>query len=86
MANQIAVEIEERGLSQAAARSMAGLKQPDVSRIVNGNVKEYSVWRLMTTLKALGYDIKIEIERGEPGGGRISARNPVDGERSITLA
>ena len=85
MANQIAVAIEERGLSQTTAGSMAGLKQPDVSRIVNGNVKEYSVWRLMTTLKALGYDIKIEIERGESEGGRISVRKPADEEWSITL-
>lgn len=86
MANQIAVALEQRGLSQAAAAKVAGLKQPDVSRIVNGNVKDYSVWRLLTALRALGYDISIEVQRLEQGGGHISVRNRADEGQSITLA
>ncbi|NKM92319.1 helix-turn-helix domain-containing protein [Rhizobium leguminosarum] len=86
MANQIAVAVEELGLSQAAAAELTGLKQPDVSRIVNGNVKEYSVWRLMMALKALGYEIAIEMQRRGQGGGHISARNRADEGQSITLA
>jgi predicted XRE-type DNA-binding protein len=85
LANQIAVAVEEMGLSQAAAAEMTGLKQPDVSRIVNGNVKEYSVWRLMTTLKALGYDIAIEVERLGQDDGHISVRNRADAGQSVTL-
>lgn len=86
MANQIAIAVEEMGLSQSAAAEMTGLKQPDVSRIVNGNVKEYSVWRLMTTLKALGYDIAIEVQRLSDGSGHISARNAAAAETAVTLA
>ncbi len=86
IANQIAVAIEEKGLSQATAAVITGLKQPDVSRIVNGNVKEYSVWRLMTTLKALGYDIAIEVQRLPEGSGHISARNTEDNSIAIALA
>jgi predicted XRE-type DNA-binding protein len=86
LANQIAVAVEELGLSQAGAAKMTGLKQPDVSRIVNGNVKEYSVWRLMTTLKALGYDMAIEVQRHPEGNGHIWARNRAEVGEAITLA
>ncbi len=86
MANQIAVAVEEMGLSQSAAAEMTGLKQPDVSRIVNGNVKEYSVWRLMTTLKALGYDIGIEVQRLQHGNGHISLRANAEGGQAVLLA
>jgi predicted XRE-type DNA-binding protein len=85
MANQIAVAVEEMGLSQAAAAEMTGLKQPDVSRIVNGNVKEYSVWRLMTTLKALGHEIAIEVHRVDRSGGHISVRNSAAGEPVVLI-
>ncbi len=69
LANQIAIAVEEMGLSQSAAAEMTGLKQPDVSRIVNGNVKEYSIWRLTTTLAALGFDIAIDLRRLPEGKG-----------------
>jgi len=32
-----------------------------LSRIVNGNVRNYSVWRLMTVLCELGHDVSIDI-------------------------
>lgn len=85
MANQIAVAIEKLDLSQAKAAEMTGLKQPDVSRIVNGNVKEYSVWRLMATLKELGYGIAIEV-RGREDGGYISVRDTADVNPSVPSA
>lgn len=84
MANQIATAVDEMGLSQSAAAEMAGLKQPDVSRIVNGNVREYSIWRLTSTLAALGFDIAIELRR-RPGG-KVTARNIADEGPAITLA
>jgi predicted XRE-type DNA-binding protein len=57
--------IQERKLRQsdvvrlAAAYDDASLKQPDISRILNGNVKGYSDWRLMRLLNALGEDVRL---------------------------
>jgi predicted XRE-type DNA-binding protein len=42
--------------------SLAGLKQPDVSKIVNGNVAGFSVWRLLQVLKGLGHKVTISVE------------------------
>jgi predicted XRE-type DNA-binding protein len=86
LANQIALAVGEVKISQAAAAEMTGLKQPDISRIVNGNVKEYSVWRLMNTLKALGYEIAIEVRRPLEGKGRISIRDKADEGIAVILA
>lgn len=36
-----------------------GLRQPDVSRILKGNVKGYSVWRLIRILNAMGEDVRL---------------------------
>ncbi len=36
-----------------------GIKQPDVSRILKGNVSGYSVWRLIRILNALGEDVRL---------------------------
>jgi len=67
LSRRIALEVEDRNLSQAAVAEMTGLKQPDVSRITNGLVKDYSVWRLMRVLSALGQDVAIEVfPSGEP--------------------
>jgi predicted XRE-type DNA-binding protein len=57
--------IQERKLRQsdivrlAASYDDASLKQPDISRILNGNVKGYSDWRLMRLLNALGEDVRL---------------------------
>jgi len=45
-----------------AVCDMTGLKQPDVSKIVNGNVAGFSVWRLLQVLKGLGQKVTISVE------------------------
>jgi predicted XRE-type DNA-binding protein len=54
--------MEDHGFSQADVCRMTGLKQSDVSRIENGNVDGYSVWRLLMTLKGIGQKVVISIE------------------------
>ena len=76
--NEIAVAIEQAKLSQSDAARMTGLKQPDISQIVNGNVKNFSVWRLMTTLQALGFDLDIEVQRSKKSEGQISVKTGTD--------
>lgn len=72
LSNEIALAIEDKALSQKAAAELTGLKQPDISRISNGNVDEYSVWRLMRTLSLLGKDIVIDIQQSSQQQGDIN--------------
>jgi predicted XRE-type DNA-binding protein len=53
--------IRERGLKQTDAAKVLGLSQPDVSRLLRGNFREYSVERLLRLLTALGRDVEIVI-------------------------
>jgi predicted XRE-type DNA-binding protein len=63
--------MEDRGLRQADVWRSTGLKQPDVSKIVNGNVSGFSVWRLLLVLKALGQHVTITV--AAPGDAPVPA-------------
>lgn len=86
LSNQIAIAVETLALSQTEAAKMTGLKQPDISRIVNGNVSEYSVWRLIRVLRDLGWNISIEVRPPSGGGGHIYAVNGTEGDEALPLA
>lgn len=51
----------------------AGVSQPDISRILRGNVNGYSESRLIVILAALGNNVSIVIQPTK-GHGRISVR------------
>ena len=53
--------IRQRGLKQVEAAKLLGLSQPDVSRLLRGNFREYSMERLLRLLTALGRDVDIII-------------------------
>ena len=53
--------IRQRRLKQVEAAKMLGLSQPDVSRLLRGDFREYSVERLLRLLTALGRDVEIVI-------------------------
>ena len=57
--------IRQRKLKQVEAAALLGLSQPDVSRLLRGNFRAYSVERLLRLLTALGRDVEIVIH--EPG-------------------
>jgi predicted XRE-type DNA-binding protein len=76
LANNIALVIEDRDLKQADAAKITGLAQSDISRIVNGVVKDYAVYRLMRVLAALGKDISIGITDSSMEHGMIVASEP----------
>lgn len=59
MANEIAVAVSDRGVTQIEVARMTGLAQPDVSRIVNGRVKDYSIERLLGVMTALGKNVHV---------------------------
>lgn len=72
-ANGIALAIEDARLTQARAAAMSGLGQPDISRIVNGQVKGFSLFRLMQTLAALGKDVRVGWSDADGDRGRVFA-------------
>ena len=55
--------IRQRGLKQVEAAKLLGLSQPDVSRLLRGNFREYSMERLLRLLTALGHDVDIVIRK-----------------------
>ena len=65
--------IRQRGLKQVEAAKLLGLSQPDISCLLRGNFREYSVERLMRLLTALGRDVEIVIrEPRSQRQGRLS--------------
>ena len=53
--------IRQRGLTQVKAAKLLGLSQPDVSRLLRGDFREYSMERLLRLMTALGRDVEIAI-------------------------
>jgi predicted XRE-type DNA-binding protein len=62
LVRRIADVIRKRNLTQAAAGEIIGLKQPDVSKILRGAFRGYSIERLLDFLIALGHDVEIVIK------------------------
>ena len=66
--------IRERRLTQAHAADLLGISQPDVSRLLRGNFRDYSVERLLRLLTSLGRDVEITIRKPRTRRqGRLSA-------------
>ena len=58
---------------QVEAARLLGLSQPDVSRLLRGSFREYSMERLLRFLTVLGRDVEIVIRRSRSQrGGRLS--------------
>lgn len=57
-----------RKLNQTKAGDLMGISQPEVSRMLRGLFREYSVERLMRFLTAFERDVDIVIRRREKGG------------------
>jgi predicted XRE-type DNA-binding protein len=55
--------IADRKISQQAAAKLVGLTQPQISRLMRGDTREFSYERLMRVLMALGQDVEITIRR-----------------------
>ena len=63
--------IRQRGLKQVEAAKLLGLPQPDVSRLLRGSFREYSMERLFRLLTALGRDVYIVIRECSERRGRL---------------
>jgi predicted XRE-type DNA-binding protein len=69
LAHQIYLIIKERGLKQNEAAELLGLKQPDVSALMNGKFVDFSVDRLLNLLVRLNQDVEIIIKPAPEGEG-----------------
>jgi predicted XRE-type DNA-binding protein len=63
--------MKARRLRQADAAEILGIRQPDVSRMLRGDFRQFSVERLLRFLVALGQDVEIVVRphvsaAGEP--------------------
>jgi len=59
--------LRSRRLKQSQAASVLGIKQPDVSKMLRGEFRQFSVERLLRFLVALGHDVQITIKPQRPG-------------------
>lgn len=53
--------IRERGLTQAQAADVLGVKQPDVSDLTRGKLARFSMERLERFLNALDMEVRIQV-------------------------
>ena len=58
--------IGQRSATEATAALALGLSQPELSRLLRGDFREYSLERLLRFLMALGCDIDIVIRPSGP--------------------
>jgi predicted XRE-type DNA-binding protein len=54
--------LKRRGLRQTAAAELFGVRQPDVSKMLRGEFRQFSVERLLRFLVALNQDVEIIVK------------------------
>lgn len=67
--------LKGRKLKQVEAAALLGVKQPDISKMLRGDFRQFSVERLMRFLVALGQDVEIRVRPSaapETLGGQLS--------------
>ena len=63
LARKLGSIIKHRHLSQTAAAKLLGIDQPKVSRLLRGQLKEFSMTRLLGFMLCLNRDIEIHIKK-----------------------
>jgi predicted XRE-type DNA-binding protein len=71
LARRIFLRVTQLRLTQTQVAKRLGLKQPDVSKLMNGRHTGFSAERLFRILNALDQDIQITI-RTKPSGAKRS--------------
>jgi len=75
--------MKARGLKQVSAAKLFGVKQPDISKMLRGDFRQFSVERLMKFLVALGQDVEIVVKphRGTRTAPQLRVGNEAEFER-----
>ncbi len=76
--------MKARGLKQMAAAKLFGVKQPDISKMLRGDFRQFSVERLLRFLVALGQDVEIVVKPHRST--RSAAKLRVTGETAGSAA
>lgn len=63
LARKLGSIIKHRQLSQTAAAKLLGIDQPKISRLLRGQLKEFSMTRLLGFMLRLDRDIEIHIKK-----------------------
>jgi predicted XRE-type DNA-binding protein len=69
---QIYKIIKERGLTQAQAGELLGIKQPHVSALMRNRAGNFSVGKLIEFLTSLGQDVEITVKSTRKAQGAMS--------------
>ena len=62
LVHRISMLIKRENLTQADAAKRMGISQPDVSKMLKGHFRPFSLERLMRFLNALGQDVEIAVK------------------------
>lgn len=63
LVSRISDLIRQRRLTQSDAAELLGIDQPNVSRLLHGQLSGFSYERLLRFLNALGCDVEIVVKR-----------------------
>src|SRR5437660_2713761 len=80
--------MKERGIKQSDAAKLFGVKQPDISKMLRGEFRQFSVERLMRFLVALGQDVEIVVKphrRGSREAAQLRSCAWDESTRSVVL-
>jgi predicted XRE-type DNA-binding protein len=69
---QIAAEIQRRGLTQGQAAQLLGVDQPEISALLRGRLRGFSVERLLRFLMDLGKDVEIAVKPTAEARGQVT--------------
>jgi len=64
--------VKARGLTQARAGEILGIKQPHVSALMRNRAGNFSIGRLMEFLTALGQDVRITVKPTRKARGEMA--------------
>ena len=77
LVSRIDTIVRQRGITQTEAARILGLSQPDVSRLLRGDFRQYSLERLFRLLAAFGRDTDIVIRQPRSAtGGKLRIAAP----------
>src|SRR6202049_4213973 len=68
--------MKDRGLKQVEAAELFGIRQPDISKMLRGEFRQFSVERLLRFLVALGQDVEIVVKPHRDGRRAPTLRVP----------
>lgn len=54
--------MKQRGMKQVEAADLFGVRQPDISKMLRGEFRQFSVERLLRFLVALNQDVEITVK------------------------